>query len=378
MRSAATRVLAGALVAAAACRHEEPYTPAELAPTPVWSGEPRRITFNPEGDHWPAFLRDGSAIGYSYHPLERKDHDRCLAFIPPGGGRIMREICRRSLAREADSTNAVTTHGVSAGGRVALVAESGNPRILFPDFRALWLGRLGDARLTQLRAFPYLTPSGQIHLGASDLAWPNESTLVYLAMYVSYRPPIVDIPPDTEYTGIELVQLRLRGDSLASATVIPNTAGASSLAPGPGDTVYFTMGGDSRVFALATGTGQVGVWYDFGALGIARDVQVGGGTLAAVVGGRVHFYFHASWGIQAQADSGGPIYAVPLPGGAPRLVVNIGRALVIGSPTYRHIALDPSGRHLVAERSVMVERRLRAFTDTVVSKESDLWLFDIP
>jgi hypothetical protein len=360
-----------------ACAHDEPFTPAAVVPTPARSGSPRRITFNPEGDHWPAFLRDGSGIGYSYHPLERRDRDRCLAFIPPGGGMIMREICRHGL-RDADSLNAVTTHGVSAGGRVALMAESGSPRRLFPDYRALWLGHLDSGPLVKVLEFPYTTSGGQFHLSAADFAWPDENTLVYLAMYWSYRPPSNFIPPDTEYTGIELVQLHLSGDSVASFTVLPGTQGASSLTPGRGDTVYFTMGGDSRVFSLATTTGQVGTLYDFGALGIARDARVESGTLTAIVGGRVHWYFRPSWSLQAQADSGGPIYAVHLPNGGPQLIADISTSPAPGTPTYRHLALDPAGRQLVAERSVLVVRVFPTFTDTVVSKESDLWLFDVP
>jgi hypothetical protein len=369
-------LLAG-LCGTGACAHDAPFAPASVAPTAERPGSPRRITFNPEGDHWPAFLRDGSGIGYSYHPLERHDRDRCLAFIPPRGGMIYREICEHGL-RDRDSLNAVTTHGVSPGGRIAMMSESGNPRLLFPDSRALFLGRMGGGTLTRVREFPYTTAGGAFHLSASDFAWPNESTLVYLAMYFSYRPPIVFIPPDTEYTGIELVRLRLRGDTVAAFDVVPGTAGASSLTQGPQDTVYFTMGGDARVYALATETGQVGTLYDFGTLGIARDARVEHGTLTAVVGGRVHWYFRPSWNLMAQADSGGPIYAVHLPGGAPQLVVDIDVLPVIGSHTYRHIALDPSGSHLVAERSDIVVRNFPTFTDTVVSKESDLWLFDVP
>jgi hypothetical protein len=371
-------LLAGTVVLApAACDHGEAWSPSEVAPTPERAGMPRRLTFNPEGDHWPVFLRDGSAIGYSYHPLDRTDRDRCLAFIPPGGGRIIRQVCQKDL-HETDSVNVVSTHGVSPGGRLAMMVESGNPGIAFPDFRGMWLGRMEGGPMRLIRPFPYLNPTGQVHHSASGITWPNDSTMVYLAMYFSYSPAIQQIPADTEYTGIELVQLGLRGDSVVSQLVIPGTAGTTSLAGGPGDTVYFTRGGDSRVYALATGSGLVSTLYDFGPLGIARDVQVAGGTLAAVVGGRVRSYFRPTWGIQAQADSGGSIYTVRLPSGAPQLVVSMGAEKVPGTPVYRHIALDPQGQHLVAERMRFIARHFFAFSDTVVSKESDLWLFDVP
>ena len=49
-----------------------------------------------------------------------------------------------------------------------------------------------------------------------------------------------------------------------------------------------------------------------------------------------------------------------------------------GTKTYRHLALDPSGHQLVAEVSRIIVRDLGNFTDTIVGKQSDLWLFDLP
>jgi hypothetical protein len=217
-----------------------------------------------------------------------------------------------------------------------------------------------------------------VHFSASNLTWSGESTLVYLATIINYRPSAPEIPPDTEATGIELVRLTLRGDSVAARDIVPGTLGASSVAPGPGDTVYFTMGGDSRVFTLSTGSGQTGVFYDFDSLGIARDAQVAGGRLVAVVGGRVRFGFSASFGIPTQWDSGGSVLAVALPSGSPVELATITQAAAVGSRTYRHLALSPSGHRVVAEVYRMVERKLRFITDTVVNKQADLWLFDVP
>jgi hypothetical protein len=226
--------------------------------------------------------------------------------------------------------------------------------------------------------FPYITPSGRVHFSASHLTWSGESTLVYLATIINYKPSAPEIPPDTEATGVELVKLTFRGDSMVARDILPATLGASSVAPGPGDTVYYTMGGDSRVFTLATGTGQTGMLYDFGALGIARDAQVAGGRLVAIVGGRVRFGFSADFGVPTQWDSGGVVAAVMLPGGTPAELATIAAVSTIGTHTYRHLALSPSGHRVVAEVYSLVERKLRFVTDTVVNKQANLWLFDVP
>jgi len=374
---AAAACLAGFVPLLGACEHPAPFAVRAPDDNPPGGSPPLRLTYNPEGDWFPAWLPDGSAIGYSWHPTENDEKDRCLAFIPPGGGRIIRQLCQKGDA-EQDSSNAISTHGVSPGGRIALVSESGNPRLAFPDFRNLYLGHFGSDVLTRVAAFPYITPSGRVHFSAANLTWSGESTLVYLATIINYKPSAPEIPPDTEATGVELVKLTLRGDSVAARDIVPGTLGASSVAPGPGDTVYFTMGGDSRVFTLSVGTGQTGVLYDFGALGIARDAQVAAGRLVAVVGGRVRFGFSESFGVPTQWDSGGVLTSVALPSGAPAALAAVTQANVVGSRTYRHLALSPSGHRVVAEVYRMVERKLRFITDTVVNKQADLWLFDVP
>jgi hypothetical protein len=267
---------------------------------------------------------------------------------------------------------------VSPGGRIALVSESGAPRLPFPAFRSLYLGHYGSNALRRVMGFPYITPSGRLHFSASHLTWSGESTLVYVGTIINYKPSAPEIPPDTEATGVELVKVSLRGDSMIARVILPATLGASSVAPGPGDTVYYTMGGDSRVYALALGSGQSSVLYDFGALGVARDAQVANGRLAAIVGGRVRFGFSDSFGIPTQWDSGGAVMTVSLPAGTPLPLATIASVSSVGSHTYRHLSLSPSGHRVVAEVYSLVERRLRFITDTVVNKQANLWLFDVP
>ena len=85
-------------------------------------------------------------------------------------------------------------------------------------------------------------------------------------------------------------------------------------AGGNADEIYYTLSGDSRVFRQTLSTGAVTVVHDFGAAGIARDVHVVGNRMAAVVGGRVAYGIHPSFG-PTQWDSGGVLHVVDLPSG---------------------------------------------------------------
>jgi Tol biopolymer transport system component len=125
---------------------------------------------------------------------------------------------------------------------------------------------------------------------------------------------------------------------------IPGTQWASSVAVGGNkDTLYYTIGGDSMVYRRVRSTGVIDTVYDFGALGIARDVQVRNGRMTAVVGGNVTWIPHASLGM-AQYDSGGPVYVVDLPAGLPALVTQ-------SYDRYRFPALSRDGAVVVAQQA---------------------------
>jgi len=110
--------------------------------------------------------------------------------------------------------------------------------------------------------------------------------VVYVAQNVFY---IRGVGYDTVRAGIELARMDLK-DAPGTVTTLAGTDSASSVALGAGDTIYYTVAGDSRVFRRTFAGGDTAVW-DFGAAGIARDLQVRGATLYAVVGGAVG-YFH--------------------------------------------------------------------------------------
>ena len=137
-------------------------------------------------------------------------------------------------------------------------------------------------------------------------------------------------------------------------TLLPGSDQASSVAVA-GDTIYFTVDGDSRVFRLTSLT-NVSVVHDFGGL-IARDVQVLPGRLVAVVGGNVSYTMDPTLGTMVQRDGGGPLHLVNLQtGGDVQFTPD--------TLLFRHPALSPSGDNLIAE----------LVTDTT----TDLWMVSVP
>src|SRR5204863_9312815 len=108
-------------------------------------------------------------------------------------------------------------------------------------------------------------------------------------------------PVDTLRTAVAVVRLAL-GTAAASLPVGPGTRFASAVAAGESaDIISYTLGGDARVYRRVLSTGTVSVAHDFGT-GIARDVQVVGARLIAVVGGDVSFAFDSVLGYPIQRD----------------------------------------------------------------------------
>ena len=343
--------IAATVVAAllTACSHGEFWGPPDLAANPGGT-LPARLTYNPSSDAAPQWLPDGSAIGFSWMDPARADHDRCLAFLAPDVGRIARQICVGGSS-EQDTTGAVWAHGVSATGRLAFLAERSGRNRLAPAFRDLYVGRVDGTAFRRVLSFPYITPGGQLHDAAMDMVWPDDTTLVYLATSVLYIGGGA-VLPDTVISTIEVVRLVLRGDSVAQVAAVPGTNSVSSVGlDRESGTLYATRNGSSRIFTLDLATGALTPAYDFAPLGVARDVQVAGGRIVAVIGGIGGF----------GPGAGGQILAVPLSGGTPALVAD-----TAGGRVYRSLALEPSGRRVVAESLVGLGRA------------TDLWMFEVP
>jgi hypothetical protein len=348
-----------AVAVPAGCTHDGPFVPGAYAPgVPPGAGALVQLTYNGGADLAPSWLPDGSGFFYTAERLDRPDRDRCLALLPAAGGTIAREICNRVPAAD-DSVDALSAAAVAPDGRLAYVRASapldvGRP--LAPRFYELVVATLTDPhRVTVLRAFPHLGPSGRGHDGAAQLRWLADSVLVYVGQRVAYVPPCSRCPPDTVPSGLELVRLDF-GGPVPVLSMLPGSDQASSVAVAGRDTVLFTVNGDSRVFRLDLSTDSLAVVHDFGAGGIARDVQVAGNKLLAVVGGNVSFTNDPSVG-SLQRDGGGTIFAVDLPTGTETPVTPVGFL-------FRHIALAPSGTRLVAE--------------LVLGATADLWLVEVP
>jgi hypothetical protein len=156
---------------------------------------------------------------------------------------------------------------------------------------------------------------------------------------------------DTLASGLEIVRLDF-GSATPVLHVLPGTNQASSVAVAGRDTLFFTINGDTRILRLTLADDSVAVVHDFGSGKIARDVQVDAGRVVAVVGGNVSFTQDSTGGIQR--DSGGTIVVVDPSNGNES-------PLAQGS-LFRHPALSPDGRRIVAE--------------AYVGRSTDLWLLE--
>jgi hypothetical protein len=350
------------------CGHTEPFTPAPTgSDQPFDATPPVRLTFNRAADRDAAWLADGSAILYSTQPAGRPDGDVCLAVLPPGGGR------QRSLTCDAFSSPGALTDAIEApapapDGRLAFFAATGSVGAVLPNVQALALASVIDpATRRSLLSIPYAIPGGRVHGGISQLRWLGPNRLLYLGEAVVTQPPCQGCELDTIRTGQDAVWLAV-DPAGSSPQAIPGTDYASGVSPGGSeDEVYYTLGGDTRVYRRILSSGAVSVAHDFGTAGIARDIQVVGTRMAAVVGGRVVFSVDPSLG-PTQWDSGGTLHLVDLQTGTD---TNLD-----GPGLFRRPQLSPGGTAVVAELYPLISDPV---TDSVtVSRSGDLYLFGQP
>ena len=234
----------------------------------------------------------------------------------------------------------------------------------------LMLGSAGDpAAAAPMTIVPYFASSGKTHYYVSHLQWLGPQRFVYLAEDLFYQGST--FLPDTFSTGLEIGLGQIAGGDALSLTVVPGTELASSVAAGPDDdTIYFTLGGDSRVFSQLLSSGERTILHDFGAGNIARDVQVRGNTLVAVVGRSVLFQFEEAHG-WVQRDEGGDLYVVNLASGSTQSVS-------LEATLFRRPALSPDGRFIVVEASPYAPVHVGPDSDfNATNHRPDLWLFDL-
>lgn len=352
------------------CGHTEPFgTPPTGTDQPLDAGPPIQLTFNRGPDRGAAWLPDGSGIVYSAQQLGRRDKDVCFALIPATGGSQRQQTCDLTTIG-IGATDAVESPAPAPDGRLAFVALGSHVGAIPPGSIAISISaHLNPETGTLLKALPYTLPDGRLHSGASQLRWLSPDVLLYLGERMDFRHTCDTCSEwDTLTTGLDVVSLDLR---LPGSTPqrIPGTENASGVSVGNNpDEVYYTLSGDSRVYRRTLSTGAVAIAYDFGAAGAARDVHVVGNRLAAVVGGRVTYGIHPSFG-PMQWDSGGVLHVVNTSSGA-------GMALD-GPGLFRRPQISPSGSAVVVEVYPLIITASEP-PDTLVSRSGDLYLYGLP
>jgi hypothetical protein len=352
------------------CGHGEPFSLGRQTPEGPFSQQlPRRITFNPGDDRTPAWLPDGSGIIYSSEREDRLDHDRCLTLLPPEGGTIYDQFCPLDPI-QSDSTNLYESPAVSPDGRVfyrSVVSWIGQQKL---GDASLFVASMSDPVLaTRITRIPYTAPNGKIHSSVRSPAWLSSTSLVYLAEQLFYQGSTFF--PDTFVTGVDIVRMNLNND-VAQLQVITGTDNASSVAvTGEPEVIYYTLGGDSRVYRRDLASGTVTVFHDFGAGQIARDVTVHGNRLVAVVGGSVVYQpDHPIWG-PVQWDEGGDLHFVDL-------TTSTRTAFATDTVLFRHPVFSPDGGRIVVEVSPFAPVQMNPDSDfNATNHRVDLWLFDM-
>jgi hypothetical protein len=360
----------GSALLALACGHTDPFgTPPFTTEQPFDPTPPVQLTLNQGADRSPSWLPDGSGIIYSSQQLGRPDTDVCLAELPPTGGSQRRLVCDLSRLG-SDTNNAIESPVVAADGRLAFLKAASSIGGTNPFRERLVVAPgLDAANATEVQAVPYTPPGEPARSGVQALRWLDPTHLIFVGGLAAIRRACAFCVLDTIATGFKVDVLDLAGGTVPSP--LAGTEQASGVALGQSaDEIYFTLSGDTRVYRRAISTGETAVAHDFGSAGIARDVHVVGGKLAAVVGGRVSFSVDSLLG-PVQWDSGGVVHVVDL-------ATDADVALAPGSRLYRRPALAPGADQLVVEGYPLIITPTFPTPDTTVSRAGDIFLFTTP
>jgi len=322
-----------ALLLLAACEHSAVPIPSDDGETgPFVPGEPARLTYSAGTDRTPQWgIRPGRVL-YAFGEVRAPKNTTlgCVGALPVSGGTREFESC---LVDPEFGASDPVWPAERSDGTLAYQRSWISGFLRFTDLVSL-SAKEGSAPM-RILPIPYFEPdAGESHQGIAYPHWLGHDSLIFVGLGV------IRSLNDNVESGKEIVLLDTR-EGLEGVSALPGTQWASSLALGvTADTVYYTIGGDSLVYRRTRSTGVTDTVANFGALGIARGVQVRDGRLIAVVGGSVSWVPHATLGM-AQYDSGGPIYMIDLPAGAPVLVTQ-------SFDQYLTPALAPDGSAVVA------------------------------
>jgi WD40-like Beta Propeller Repeat len=354
---------------AAACEHSSAVEPDPYPPAPPFSALlPRRLTFNTGDDRTPAWLADGSGIVYSTERQDRIDHDRCLAVLPPEGGTIQATHCQLNPIHD-DSTDLMESPAVNAAGALffhRVVSWVGQQKL---GSSALMLGSADrPVEASVLRALPYTAPNGRLHSTIRGPRWIGVDSVVYLAEQLFYEGST--FYPDTFTTGLDVVLVDL-SEGEPRFEVVPGTDYASGVdVSDNGASLYYTLGGDSRVYRRELASGAVTTVLDFGAGNIVRDVQVRGNTLVAILGRSVLYRFEEAHGY-VQRDEGGDLVMV-------NLSTSETSRFSTDTVLFRHPAISPDGARVVVETQPYdTVHHQRVSEYNAPNHRADLWLFGL-
>ncbi|MFL5494612.1 MAG: hypothetical protein ACJ8DC_09555 [Gemmatimonadales bacterium] len=361
-----------------ACGHTDPASAPQGTDQPFDDTPPARLTFNAGPERAASWLSDGSGIIYSTQQSDRRDHDVCLAVLPPTGGSQRELVC--DLSRTGgDTTNAFESPAEAPDGRLAFVQLSAPIGGSNPILDQIVVAPALDAANAQIvRTLPYTIAGETQHSGASALAWIDTDRLLYVGQAVNYRSGCSLCSLDTLATGVKVALLDVSQPG-ALPTAVPGTDLASGVSTGASpDEIFYTISGDSRVYQRVLSSGEVRMVHDFGSAGIARDVRVVGQRLVAVVGGHVATGVDSVLG-PTQWDSGGAIHVVDLDAGTDRELA----AFPLFHLFFRRPALSPSGDRIVVEGYPLVIRSPSdtagaGTPDTSVATVGDLYLLSAP
>lgn len=363
------------LVASWACDHSPPFGAEVPSPEgPLTPVPPIHLTYNTEEDLYPQWLPGDTGILYGARYGDPRQRDRCLAVVPPAGGRRLQEWCKETYGG-LDSTEVLGPATVSPGGRLAYEYRQtryrGSPA--GPHYLAL-ASVVDPLGAVVVHSLPLIL--GGVTIDAiRDPHWIDDSHLVYVG--VEFVPNVGGPIP----TGKAVFLVDLTG-AAPRLTEVPGTAYTSSLALAEDGDLITTVAADSRVFRRALAETPT-VLYDFGSAGIARDVSIRGSLLAAVVGGGVRYIPDAVFGAK-QSDIGGPVMVVDLVRAS--IVFVSPPSGVTPSPVpdqklFRRPVLGPLGA-LVFEGHPFIEvvtgEPPNLQVDTLVSGTPDLWRIEVP
>ena len=334
-------------------------------------GSDRQLTFNLGTDRTPAWQPDGKGVWYMFEAVGASPRDRCMGILPATGGSIRKIVCPVSRT-SLDSLDNFFEPAPGPAGKLLFLREASPPNRISPAISALLRGDESDPlAATIVQSYPYTASNGKLHQGISHIRWLSATRAVYLAEKVLYIGPCPACPPDTVRTGIEVVQVDFSGSAPINS-IVPNSDDVSSIdATTDPDQIIITRNGDSRVYQLTVSTGSTSVIHDFGPGEIARDVQIRGNRLYAVIRGRITFVIDSVLG-PIQKDESGQLVSVDLATG-------VATPMIVSGRFFRRPAVSRQGDRLVAEAyPATILGCGIGCEDTTISNLADLWLFDLP